>query len=168
MTIPGFLKRVISPHIMDENRAKGEFLLTGARRAALAALILLLAAPNPGRAVDHRDALRKLPGGREILYLPSTYAACIPCHPRPVFEDEDFNVDTDFRDTRLGKNLHWMHVFRQPQGTNCLSCHRAVEETGALGYPPAIRHQRRPDGGSCAPACHRPKEYRNAGRPPHR
>ena len=139
--------------------------MTGPGKAALAAVLLLLAAPPAARCEDHRGPFRGLPADIEILYLPARYAACIPCHPRPVFEDEDFNVDTYFRDTRLGKNLHWMHVFRQPQGTNCSACHRSDEGTGGLEYPPEIRIELRKDGGTCSPACHRKKEYRNAGRP---
>ncbi|MGE5188466.1 MAG: hypothetical protein ACM3NF_00225 [Gemmatimonadota bacterium] len=140
--------------------------MAGRARTALVAYLLIIAAAAPAaRGADHRAPFRDLPAGIEVLYLPAKYGACIPCHPRPVFEDEDFNVDTYFRDTRLGKNLHWMHVFRQPQGTNCSACHRIDEGTGALGYQPGVRFEPRPDGGSCAPACHRPKEYRNAGRP---
>ena len=139
--------------------------MRGQHKAALAAIFLLLAGPPAARGVDHREPLRNLPEGQEVLYLPARYAACIPCHPRPVFEDEDFNVDTYFRDTRLGKNLHWMHVFRQPQGTNCSACHLADAATGRLSYPPEIRIELHKDGASCSPPCHRPKEYRNAGRP---
>ena len=142
--------------------------MTGPGKTALAALLFLLATPPAAGGVDHRESLRNLPEEREILYQPGRYAACIPCHPRPVFEDEDFNVDTYFRDTRLGKNLHWMHVFRQPQGTNCSACHRPDEGTGGLSYPPGIRIELRKDGGTCSPPCHRAKEYRNAGRPPRR
>lgn len=142
--------------------------MTGPGKAALAALLLLLAPPPAAGGEDHREPFRNLPGGREVLYLPGKYAACIPCHPRVLFEDEDFNVDTNFRDTRLGKNLHWMHVFRQPQGTNCSACHRSDEGTGGLSYPPEIRIELREKGGTCSPPCHRPKEYRNAGRPPRR
>lgn len=142
--------------------------MTGPGKTALAALLLLLAALPAAGGVDHREPLRNLPAEREILYLPGRYAACIPCHPRTVFEDEDFNVDTDFRDTRLGKNLHWMHVFRQPQGTNCSACHRSDEKTGGLSYPPEIRIEMRKDGATCSPPCHRTKEYRNAGRPSRR
>jgi len=106
MENPGFLKRLIYLFIMDENRAEGEILLTGPGKAALAAPLFRLAVPSKGRGVDHRDALGDLPADREILDLPAAYAACIPCHPRPVFEDEDFNADVHFRDMRLGKNLH--------------------------------------------------------------
>ncbi len=134
----------------------------------MAVLVAVLSAGATALGVDHREPLKNSPKEREVLYLPEKYAACIPCHPRPVFEDEDFNVDTYFRDTRLGKNLHWMHVFRQPQGTSCAVCHRADEKTGALGYPPEIHHEQRKDGGSCSPQCHRTKEYRNGGRPARR
>lgn len=146
--------------------ARKGILLKGPGKIAGAALLFLLASAFTGRGVDHGKAFGNLPAEGELLYTPARYAACLECHPRPVFEDEDFNVATYFRDTRLGKNLHWMHVFRQPQGTNCASCHRADETSGDLGYPGAIRYEMRPDGGACAPACHRPKQYRNAGRLP--
>lgn len=134
------------------------------RLAAAAALIALLAAGD-GSGEDHRGPFRNLPPGREVLYLPEKYSACVPCHPRALFEDEDFNVDTGYRDAGLGKNLHWMHVFRQPQGTNCSACHRLDETTGRPAYSPEAGVSITEKGGTCAPACHRPKEYRNAGRP---
>ncbi len=168
MGYPGFLNRVPTLSIMEKIARKGNLLLPGPLKTALAALLLLLAAPPGSRAVDHGEPLRHLPEEREILYLPGKFAACIPCHPRPVFEDEDFNVDTYFRDTQRGKNLHWMHVFRQPQGTNCSACHRPGEGASGVAYPPEIHYEMRPDGGSCTPPCHRPKQYRNAGRPPRR
>lgn len=129
-----------------------------------AAVVLCLAACLAWAAADHAAAFRALPKGVEILYLPGKYKACIPCHPRNVFEDEDFNVDTLFRDAARGKNLHWMHVFRQPQGTNCSCCHRVDEGTGVFGYPPGAGVEIRPTGGVCTPLCHRQKEYKNGGR----
>jgi len=131
----------------------------------LGAAFLLALAPDPSAtAEDHRERFRRLPPSPELLYLPERYSACLPCHPRPVFEEEDFNTDTNFRDTRLGKNLHWMHVLRQPQGTNCSACHRLDPETARLSYPAEVGFVAAEKGGSCAPACHRRKQYRNAGR----
>lgn len=115
--------------------------------------------------VDHREPFSRLPASPEVLYLPAKYAACFGCHPaRTVIEEEDFNVETNFRDTVLGKNLHSIHVYRQPQGTNCSACHRADPETGVPGFRPEVRLTRSEAGGTCTPACHRPKGYRNAGR----
>jgi len=130
---------------------------------ALPILLLLPGLPHAG-AVDHREAFSRLPAGMELLYLPERFSACLSCHPRALAEDEDFNVDTRFRDTGLGKNLHWIHVFRQPQGTNCSACHRVDTATAMPGYLPGIGLDLSEKGGRCAPACHRPKEYRNAGR----
>lgn len=131
-------------------------------------LLLSLLPPAPASVaagtVDHREPFSRLPAQEELLYLPEKFSACLGCHPRPVAEDEDFNVGTNFRDTGLGKNLHWMHVFRQPQGTNCSACHRVDKETGAPGFRPEVRLTQSEKGGTCTPACHRPKEYRNAGR----
>lgn len=134
------------------------------RTVALAAAIVAAAFPFPvSRAEDHREPFRNLPPSRELLYLPERYSACIPCHPRPVFEEEDFNVETGFRDAARGKNLHWMHVLRQPQGTNCGACHVVDDATGRLSYRPEIGFAPSAAGGSCAQPCHRPKSYRNLG-----
>lgn len=117
-------------------------------------------------AGDHRAAFPRLPEAAEVVYLPARYAACLGCHPKDLVEEEDFNVNTNFRDTALGKNLHGLHVFRQPRGTNCTACHRLDGETEAIFFPPEAGVSFEEEGGSCAPACHRPKRYRNAGRPP--
>ena len=137
-------------------------------RQALSSIPLLLALLHPGvplaGTVDHREAFSRLFPADELLYMPERFSACFSCHTKALAEEEDFNVDTSFRDTGLGKNLHWVHVFRQPQGTNCSACHRADAATGAPSFPPGIRLETAEKGGRCAPACHRPKEYLNAGR----
>lgn len=120
---------------------------------------------SPGKPkVDHGDAVRHLPQGEFLTYLPEKYAACIPCHPRVVFEEEDFNVDTNWRDVTMGKNLHGLHVYRQPDGVNCSVCHAWDEAAGKFGYTEKVKVKVTETGGSCAPACHRPKKYHNAGR----
>lgn len=131
-------------------------------------LLLLLAAPIVSRAdePDHRESFRTLPAQTEMLYLRERFAACFSCHAPALAEDEDFNVDTGFRDTGLGKNLHWMHLFRQPQGSTCSACHRVDPDSGRLFFTGAAGVSRSDRGGSCAPSCHRPKGYENAGRPP--
>ncbi len=133
---------------------------------ALAATSMEAAAISPPAApkVDHRDAFRHLPQGEFLTYLPEKYAACIPCHPRVVFEEEDFNVDTNWRDVTMGKNLHGLHVYRQPDGVNCSVCHAWDEAAGKIVYGPKIKVTVTEKGGSCTPACHRPKKYNNAGR----
>ena len=128
-------------------------------------VLALCAARLPAGTVDHREAFSLLPGTAEVLYLPAKYSACFGCHPaKQVIEEEDFNVETNFRDTVLGKNLHSIHVYRQPQGTNCPVCHRVDAATGRAGIRGDVGLTRSEKGGSCAPACHRPKAYRNAGR----
>ena len=127
--------------------------------------VLLAAVSLSAGTVDHREAFSRLPASPEVLYLPAKYSACFGCHPaKTVIEEEDFNVETNFRDTVLGKNLHSIHVYRQPQGTNCSACHRVDPGTGRPGFLPEIRIAQSEKGGTCTPACHRPKEYRNAGR----
>lgn len=128
--------------------------------AGLAALPRLEAADAP----DHRTAFRGLPKAPEFTYLPGRYAACTSCHPRELIEEEDFNVDTNWRDVTLGKNLHGIHVYRQPSGVNCSVCHVLDEASGRIAYGPKVRVAPSEKGGSCTPACHRPKQYDNAGR----
>ncbi len=130
-------------------------------------LLFRAAAGSAGQdpAKEHRAAFPRLPAPTELLYLPERFDVCLGCHGRAMAEDEDFNVDTGFRDTSLGKNLHWMHIFRQPQGTNCTACHRLDGETGSIRFVEPAGVQVTERGGSCEPSCHRPKEYRNASRP---
>jgi hypothetical protein len=134
--------------------------------AALGAAVPFCPASAGKPAHDHRDAARHLPPEEFLTYLPERYAACIPCHPRPVFEEEDFNVDTNWRDTTLGKNLHGLHVYRQPDGVNCSVCHRWDEPSGKFAFSERIRVTVKESGGACTPSCHRPKKYDNAGRIP--
>jgi len=143
------------------------FALTAAAVALSAVLCAALCAATRS-AAEHRDAFGRLPGAPEVVYLPAKYAACLRCHPRELPEEEDFNVETGFRDMVLGKNLHGLHVFRQPRGTNCTGCHVLDPRTDNVVFSPAAGVSLDAAGGRCAPTCHRPKTYRNAGRPPSR
>lgn len=135
-------------------------------RCAAIPLLLLLLVPGTGRGGgDHREPFRNLPEQAELLYLRERFDACFSCHSPAMAEEEDFNVETGFRDTGLGKNLHWMHLFRQPRGTNCSACHQVDRKSGRLSFSESAGVARSEQGGSCSPSCHRPKEYRNAGRP---
>jgi hypothetical protein len=78
-------------------------------------------------------------------------------------EEEDFNVDTNWRDTTLGKNLHSLHVYRQPTGVNCAVCH-VLDRENRVRDGDRVNLSREEMGGACTPSCHRPKSYRNAGR----
>lgn len=131
-----------------------------------AAVLLLCAsfavAGTPGDA--HRESFPVLPPDAEVLYLPDKYAACLRCHPKEMIEEEDFNVATNFRDTTLGKNLHGLHVYRQPKGTNCKACHEVARESGSISFLPEAKVTITESGGRCTPSCHRPKAYANAGR----
>jgi len=136
-------------------------------RRILIPLLVLLAAPFPAPAqpADHRESFRTLPAQTEMLYRRERFESCFSCHSPALAEEEDFNVDTGFRDTGLGKNLHWMHLLRQPQGSTCSACHRIDPDSGRLFFAGPAGVARSERGGSCTPSCHRPKEYRNAGRP---
>jgi hypothetical protein len=146
---------------------KSRFAMVALGALALACTAFRATATSPAAPppeVDHRDAFRHLPQNEFLTYLPEKYAACIPCHPRVVFEEEDFNVETNWRDVTMGKNLHGLHVYRQPDGVNCSVCHVWDEGAGKIAYGPKIKVTVTPKGGSCTPACHRPKKYDNAGR----
>jgi mono/diheme cytochrome c family protein len=138
------------------------------KHLALSSIALFLVILCPGDLlagpVDHRDAFSRLLPAGELLYMPERYSSCLGCHTKALAEEEDFNVDTLFRDTKLGKNLHSLHIFRLPQGTNCSACHRIDTATGTLSFLSGIRLSISETGGQCTPSCHRPKEYRNAGR----
>jgi hypothetical protein len=111
----------------------------------------------------HRTAWSHLPAEDFILYMPQKYDSCLGCHPKEMAEEEDFNVDTNWRDTTLGKNLHSLHVYRQPTGVNCSVCH-VLDKDDAVNYGDRVNLKMTEKGGACTPACHRPKSYHNAGR----
>jgi hypothetical protein len=111
----------------------------------------------------HRTAWDHLPAEGFVLYMPQRYDACLGCHPKEMAEEEDFNVDTNWRDTTLGKNLHSLHVYRQPTGVNCSVCH-VLDKDDRVRYGDRVNLKMAEKGGSCTPACHRPKSYHNAGR----
>ncbi len=117
-----------------------------------------------GKDIDilhsHRVAFQALPQQEEVIFLESRYGACFFCHEPAMAHDENAGeTRTRFRDLIIGKNLHALHLQRQPRGTNCTGCHAAGEP--AVVFTGGVRLIRSRNGGSCQPSCHRPKKYRN-------
>lgn len=124
-------------------------------RRTLFPMMLLLVLLFPGHpfagTIDHRNAFSRLLPDGELLYMPERFAPCLGCHPKALAEEEDFNANTLFRDMGLGKNLHWIHVFRQPKGTNCSACHQVDATTGVPSFLPGIRLEMSDKVNRCAP-----------------
>ncbi len=101
-------------------------------------------------------------------YKAERYALCFTCHQADMVKDESGTGLTNFRDG--DKNLHWLHVNKE-KGRTCRACHevhaskqefhiREAVPFGPKDWMLRINFQPAPDGGSCAPACHKPKTYR--------
>jgi predicted CXXCH cytochrome family protein len=95
------------------------------------------------------------------------YALCFTCHQADMVEDESGTGLTGFR--QGDKNLHWLHVNKE-KGRTCRACHevhaskqefhiREAVPFGPKNWMLRINFAPAPDGGSCAPACHKPKSY---------
>ncbi len=97
-----------------------------------------------------------------------TFKLCFTCHiPDLVLKPSGQGL-TQFRDG--DKNLHFLHV-NQEKGRTCRACHevhaskhpahvRDAVPFGSSGWLLEINYKQVPDGGSCAPGCHQPKEYK--------
>lgn len=117
-----------------------------------------------GKDVDllqsHRNAFKKLPQSEELVFRDSSYGACFTCHdPSMAYDENAGDARTRFKDFLIGKNLHHLHLLRQPKGTNCTGCHAVGESEVTLTVEVALTRER--NGGSCQPSCHRPKKYLN-------
>jgi len=105
----------------------------------------------------------------ESFYAPYSedrYALCFQCHDAAAFASERTESDTGFRDG--DRNLHFLHVNRNPKGRSCRACHdphatrgpKHVRESVPFGsWEIPIRFRATETGGSCAPGCHRPYRY---------
>ena len=94
------------------------------------------------------------------------FALCFSCHDAALSRDERTSTLTDFR--HGDRNLHFVHVNKNPKGRTCRSCH----ETHASTLPNHIRTSvpfgnwqlpinftKTASGGACAPGCHAPQRY---------
>jgi predicted CXXCH cytochrome family protein len=96
------------------------------------------------------------------------YGLCFMCHSPDLLQLEHTTTLTDFRNG--DENLHYVHVHRDEKGRTCKACHAVhgsglpdhIAETVAFEgskWEMPIRFQKTPDGGSCAPGCHKPLSY---------
>jgi predicted CXXCH cytochrome family protein len=100
-------------------------------------------------------------------FKPENFALCFKCHIPDLVVKASGQGLTNFRNG--DKNLHFVHV-NQAKGRTCRACHevhaskrpfhiREAVPFGASGWELEINYQRNEDGGSCAPACHKPRQY---------
>lgn len=98
------------------------------------------------------------------------YELCFTCHQPDLVKDKQGTGLTRFRDG--DQNLHWLHVNRE-KGRTCRACHEVhaskkpahIRESvpfGSSGWMLDINFEKAPEGGSCAPGCHKKKTYSRA------
>jgi predicted CXXCH cytochrome family protein len=119
---------------------------------------------------DHTDLLKKeFPRSFYTRFDLKKYELCFGCHePQMVLEPKTTTL-TNFRNGET--NLHFVHVNREDKGRSCKTCHAVhgsdlpnhmaseVPFEGSRWAMP-IDYQQTPTGGSCAPGCHTPREYK--------
>ncbi len=99
-------------------------------------------------------------------YSTDKYALCFGCHNKDLAIDEFTTTLTGFRNG--DKNLHFVHVNKNPKGRTCRACHEVHAGTqpkhirekvpfGKLSYP--IRYTKTATGGYCIVGCHVPRGY---------
>lgn len=101
------------------------------------------------------------------------YALCFTCHDQKLVLSSMTETETRFRDGT--RNLHAVHVNKDPQGRTCRACHDVhVSKTPALiaesvpfgQWRIPLNFTQSATGGSCAPGCHKPARYdRGPARP---
>jgi predicted CXXCH cytochrome family protein len=105
------------------------------------------------------------PQGFYQKYSEGSYALCFSCHDKSLVSAEKTTSATNFRDG--DRNLHHVHVTKG-QGRSCRSCHAVhasaseelIADTVAFGqWKLPINFKSTPEGGSCAPGCHKVEDY---------
>jgi len=102
-------------------------------------------------------------------YSTDKYALCFDCHNKDMAIEEFTTTLTGFRNG--DKNLHFVHVNKNPKGRTCRACHevhagkqqkhiREKVPFGKLSYP--IRYTKTDSGGSCVVGCHVERGYDRA------
>lgn len=109
------------------------------------------------------------PAGNYERYERANYGLCWQCHDPSTVESASTRTATKFRNGST--NLHELHVVKFGKGRACHLCHtphaadrpHLLRESIRFGsWAGPFDYQTTPDGGSCATACHRPKEYRRS------
>jgi predicted CXXCH cytochrome family protein len=94
------------------------------------------------------------------------YELCFSCHDQQLVELPQTRGLTGFRNGE--RNLHFLHVNKDPRGRNCRACHNTHASNNELHLAESvpfgqwempINFSRTETGGSCAPGCHKPYDY---------
>ena len=124
--------------------------------------------PDAGTMVDPTTLTHDAECG--TCHTPHVFEAdrlgCPECHEPERFKEERTRKLTGFRDG--DRNLHFLHVNRAKKGRTCRTCHDVhaskqpfhITESVPFGtWELPVNFFATPTGGSCAPGCHKPKEY---------
>lgn len=99
-------------------------------------------------------------------YSDEAYGLCFGCHDRASVMGTAGGGPTGFRNGE--RNLHAVHVGKQPQGRSCRACHTVhasrnevmIADTVTFGqWNLPLNFTKLETGGSCAPGCHKPETY---------
>ena len=114
-----------------------------------------------------RILTRYYPSEFYTAYSEGKYALCFTCHDKAAFAELSSDKTTAFRDGK--KNLHFVHVNKNPKGRTCRACHEVHADTGRPnhvrefvhfnGWTMPLNYIATKTGGSCAPGCHGEKRY---------
>ena len=112
-----------------------------------------------------------LPPDRYAPFSSEAYVLCFQCHDEVLATAKE-STSTRFRDGE--RNLHYLHVNKNPKGRSCRICHdphgtrapfllRQSVPFGEWRFP--MRYEQTPTGGSCWPGCHQELSYDWAASP---
>lgn len=123
---------------------------------------------NPHGSENARILRKAFPESFYMPYKTENYAMCFECHNQTVALDSTTESLTDFRDG--DRNLHFLHVNKDPKGRSCKACHQAHATDqekhirrsvpyGSMDWELPINYTKLDDGGRCEVGCHAIKEY---------
>ncbi|MFQ5504532.1 MAG: cytochrome c3 family protein, partial [Planctomycetota bacterium] len=112
----------------------------------------------------------KYPGEFYAPFDLARYELCFSCHEKSLVLDQETDTLTGFRNGTT--NLHFVHVNRPRKGRTCRACHdvhastspKHIVESVPFGstWSYSLHYQKTPEGGTCGPACHKPRGYSRA------
>jgi predicted CXXCH cytochrome family protein len=123
---------------------------------------------NPHRSPNANLLLEPYPPEFYAPFSEDRYRLCFQCHLSDLVLQEKTTL-TRFRQGT--KNLHFIHVNDPKKGRTCRVCHevhasklpfhmREWVPFGPQKWKLEIHYTMSEEGGSCAPGCHQPREYR--------
>jgi predicted CXXCH cytochrome family protein len=123
---------------------------------------------DPHASKNFRLLPAEYPGTFYAPFSMDLYKLCFQCHTSDMVTKANGQGVTQFRDG--SRNLHALHV-NQTKGRTCRACHEVhasnrdshVRESvpfGSSNWMLEINYTNTETGGSCAPGCHAPKEYK--------